>query len=191
MWIAFRDVPKPSCLTLDGKQLDRVSKFKLLGVHCQNNLKWNYHIEEITAKVNKRLFFLRECRKARLPIEVGITMYCTRIRTLLEYAAPIWGGIPDYLDAEIERVQRRSLAIIVVSIDTLEKLSSRRDQATKTELLLILSNEQHPCQKLISINEAEPMYNLRSNRINKPKVPFSATNRHKQSFIPRAIRLLF
>ena len=56
------------------------------------------------------------------------------------------GGIPDYLDAGIERVQRRSLAIIGVPIDTLEKLSSRRDQATKTELLLILSNEQHSCQ---------------------------------------------
>ena len=50
-------------------------------------------------------------------------MYSTRIRTVLKCATPIWGGILDYLVAEIERVQRRSLAIIGVPTNTLEKLS--------------------------------------------------------------------
>ena len=120
MWIAFRDLPQLSCLTFDGKQIERAFKFKFLGVHCQNNLKWNSHVEEIMTKTNKRLFLLLESRKDRLPTEVGITMYCTKIRSLLEYAVPIWCGLPDYLDAEIERAQRRSLAIIGVPKNTLD-----------------------------------------------------------------------
>ncbi len=64
------------------------------------------HIEEITKKANKRLYFLRECRRANLPKEVGITCYLTKIRPLLEYDAAIWGGLPDHLANELENVQK-------------------------------------------------------------------------------------
>ena len=57
-------------------------------------MKWNSHIKEITRKGNRRLWHLRQCRKAHLPTEVGLATYCTKIRPLLEYAAPVWGGSP-------------------------------------------------------------------------------------------------
>ena len=39
----------------------------------------------------KNVFRLRECRKARLLVDVGITIiFFSRIRPLLDYAAPIW-----------------------------------------------------------------------------------------------------
>lgn len=56
--------------------------------------------------------------------------------------------------------------------DTFVNLSSRRDEATNSELLRILSDEQHPCQKLISVNKVESKNNLRWNRINKPMFLF-------------------
>ena len=34
-WITFKDI-------------ERIPKFKLLGVYCQENLKWNSHVKEIT-----------------------------------------------------------------------------------------------------------------------------------------------
>ena len=76
--------------------MERVDTFKLFGVGCQSNMKWNSHIKEITRKGNRRLHHLRQCGKAHLPKEVGLTTYCAKIRPLLEYAAPIWGGIPLY-----------------------------------------------------------------------------------------------
>ena len=104
-------------------------------------------MNEITKKASKRLFHLCECRKAGLPLEVGVTMYCSRIRPLLEYASPIWGGIPCYLEDEIERVQKRCMRILGAPENTVEKLSVRRNTATKRELERILTDEQHPCHK--------------------------------------------
>ena len=73
-------------LYLGNCELDRVKVFKLLGVWFQDNLCWNHHIEEMTKEANKRLFLLHECRKANLPEDLGITLYNTKIRSLLEYA---------------------------------------------------------------------------------------------------------
>ena len=54
-----------------------------------------------------RLGYLRDFRKAQLSPDVGTTVYCTKIRPLLECASPVWGGLPEYLTNEIQRVQNR------------------------------------------------------------------------------------
>ena len=98
MLLTFRKSPTtPDSLHLGNCELERVNVFKLLGVWFQDDLRWNHHIEEVTKKANKRLFLLREGRKANLPKDVGITLYNTKIRPLLEYASPVWGGLPNYL----------------------------------------------------------------------------------------------
>ena len=94
MLLTFRKSPTtPDNLHLGNCELERVNVFKLLGVWFQDDLRWNHHIEEITKKANKRLFLLRECRKANLPKDVGITLYNTKIRPLLEYASPVFGEV--------------------------------------------------------------------------------------------------
>jgi hypothetical protein len=49
--------------------------------------------------------------------------YTTTIRPVLEYASPVWGGIPKYFETEIERVQQRSLRILGLEKDTLPTLN--------------------------------------------------------------------
>ena len=92
MWICFgKSIPQPPNLYIGDVMIERINSFKLLGVSCQSNMKWNSHIKEITRKGNRRLCHLRQCRKAHLPTEVGLGLatYCTKIRPLLEYAAPV------------------------------------------------------------------------------------------------------
>ena len=128
MWICFRNgIEPPPLLALGSNIIERVSSFKLLGVWYQNNLKWRRHVEEITKRANKRLHYLRECRRAKLPAEVGITCYLTKIRPLLEYGAPIWGGLPDYLAAELENIQSRSLDTIGLPRDFLPSLEEKEN----------------------------------------------------------------
>ena len=55
-------------------KLFRVDKFKLLGMALLNNLKWNNHVETVIQKANRQVYILRECRKANLPMEVGIIL---------------------------------------------------------------------------------------------------------------------
>ena len=45
----------------------------LPGLSQQDNLCWNSHVELTVKKASKRLYFVRECRKANLPTEIGIT----------------------------------------------------------------------------------------------------------------------
>ena len=106
MWICFTDsIPEPPRIQINDEEVERVNSFKLLGVSCQNDLKWNEHVDQITCKANKRLYHLRQCRKSQLPTEVGLTTYISKIRPVLEYASPLWAGLPDYLKQEIEHIQ--------------------------------------------------------------------------------------
>ena len=64
MWISFREIQQsqaPSRISIGNEVLDRVEVFKLLGVHVQRDWKWNAHIDDIVARANKRLYFLRVC----------------------------------------------------------------------------------------------------------------------------------
>ena len=131
MWISFRKHPiEPETLRINNAQVERVSQLKLLGVWQQNNLRWNYHVEQTIKKACKRLYHLRECRKARLPTEVGITVYCTKIRPLLEYASQVWGGLPQYLADDLQSIQNKCLDIIGISRTSLPTLEQRQMEAT-------------------------------------------------------------
>ena len=150
MWICFNTaIPAPEPLVIGNEVVERVNSHKLLGVWHQNNLKWNCHVKNIVTKANKRMFSLRECRRANLPPEVGITCYESKIRPVLEYAAPIWGGLPQYLIDEIESIQNRCIKILGTSRCNFETLEQRRAHLTVKEYQRILSDPTNPCNKLI------------------------------------------
>ena len=188
MWISFTDaIPEPPRLRIGNELIERVNAFKLLGVSFQNNLKWNAHVEEITRKANKRLYHLRECRKSQLPAEVGIITYQSKIRPILEYASPVWAGLPNYLRDEIERVQSRSLRILGLEKDFLPPLNERREEATSREVDRFMNDPNHPCRSVLPklINN---QYNLRNIDRNRNISFFSGTERHKHSFSGRACK---
>ena len=154
-------------------------------VQLCNSLKWDKHVEEITKKTNKRLFHLRECRRANLTS--GGTCYLTKIRSILEYAAPIWGGLPKYLIDKVENILTRSLRILVLPPDSLQSLEQRRENLAISEYKKIVNDETHPCRKYIPVTVTNT-YDLRTS--NNSRHMLSHTNRHEQSFIPRANSLL-
>ena len=148
-------------------------------------MKWNDHSREITKKANRRMFCLRKCRRANLPTEIGITCYFTKIRPLLEYASPVWGGIPQYLAGELESIQARSLKIIGISKDSLPTLYERRDKQTIKEYERIIDISK-PCNNLIPSPVRHP-YDLRCQTTTDCAPIRSYTDRRKKSFIPRGV----
>ena len=78
MWVSFRksqELQATEPIRIRNSEIERVKVFKLLRVHVQSDLKCIAHIDEIVARASKRLYFLRVCRKANLPTEVG-TLKC-------------------------------------------------------------------------------------------------------------------
>ena len=54
-----RDLLELPQLTIDGTPLETISSRKLLGLHIQNDLKWNEHVDTITKKAAGRLYVIR------------------------------------------------------------------------------------------------------------------------------------
>ena len=127
---------------------------------------------------------MRECRRANLP-----TAYCTKIRALLEYASPVWGGLPKYLADELKSTQNRCLDIIGIPRTSLPTLEERRKVATKRELERIGNDKNHPNQIFTTKPNTSYSYNLRSTP-GPVAIPRSRTKRHANSFMAWAARLL-
>ena len=90
-------------------------------------------------KASKRLFVLRTLKRVGLGTNDLVLVYCSIVRSIVEYASPVWAAIPLYLDELIESVQRKALKIIFGRVEYtealvlagLESLSDRRVGACK------------------------------------------------------------
>ena len=76
----------------------RISSYKLLGVIINKRyLKWNYHVDYITAKASKKLYVLRLLKRAGAQEQEMLKVFRSSVRPILEYAVKVWQDIPDYL----------------------------------------------------------------------------------------------
>ena len=79
----------------------------------------------------------RAYKKSGLTIKQLVQVYCSIVRSVLEYACPVWAALPKYLDDAIESVQKRALRIFLPNChydDALIQsgvisLSQRREEA--------------------------------------------------------------
>ena len=140
------------------------------------DLKWNTHVSNIVSKVCKRIHYLRVCRTAHLTRDIGLTTYIPKIRPVLEYASPAWGGLPIYLKEHLQRVQNRWLNVIGLPRDTVESLVTRRQNLTRKEFKRILESEAHPCKRFLD-KPVDHGHNLRSCKTNPAhlRIPVSST----------------
>ena len=95
------------------KEFETVSSAKVLGVTISSDLKWSAHIDSITTKAAKRLYLLRQLKRAGISSSDLVLFYCSVIRSVLEYTCQVFHcNLPLYLSDEIERIQRRALNTI-------------------------------------------------------------------------------
>ena len=141
-------------------------------------------------KANKRLYFIVLLKRANVPLSDIVNFYCTVIRPVLEYCAPVFHhALPQYLSDDIERVQKRALSIIcpyasysecLVRFD-LVTLHARRVALCSKLFESITSCPDH---KLVPVlpPKREHRHNLRQSRAYA--MPRTHTNRFKNTFIP-------
>ena len=95
-------------------EFEQVNTAKILGVTIRQDLKWNDHIDNITAKAAKRLYLLRELKRAGVSCNDLVLFYCSSIRSVLEYACMLFHrSLPRYLSEDLERIQKRAMGIIL------------------------------------------------------------------------------
>ena len=105
--------PELNHLIIEGSPLEVVDSFKLLGVTLSNDLSWNIHVSNITAKASKHLYALRILKRHGIPVKNLITIFCSLIRPVLEYACQVWhSSLPLMLSDQIKHIQKRALKIV-------------------------------------------------------------------------------
>lgn len=84
---------------------------KYLGVTISDNLSWSKHIENITAKGNRTLGFVRRNLK-NCPKSVKTAGYTTLVRPVIEYASTVWDPTNQASINSLELIQRRAARFV-------------------------------------------------------------------------------
>ena len=159
-------------ISIGGLAVSRVESFKLLGVHISQDLTWSVHCDAAIRKANRRLYAIRALKKSGVATEDLVLVYCSLIRSVVEYACAAFANLPRYLVNALEKVQKRALAIILPGI------SYERRTALCTRFIQ-RSDKTSPLYNLIRDQQRQTtcQYNLRAV---VPKIKRCNTDRFKQ-----------
>ena len=90
-------------ISLDSQPFERVPQAKILGVTITKDLRWNVHIENIVQKASKRIYLLRQPKKADVEPGSLVRFYTTCIRSVVEYSCQVFHtSLLHYLSYEVE-----------------------------------------------------------------------------------------
>ena len=173
---------------INDKPIEVVPSVKLLGLNISNDLKWNFHISEISRKFSTRLYFIKQLKRAHVDTKDILSFYTICIRPIAEYASPVFhNSLTKYLSEELERLQKRAMKIIfpcrdyndALSLAGLSTLYERRQVQTTKLFKDIKINKEHKLHKFLP-NLNNSRHNLRKKRTFD--VPHFKTNRLKNNF---------
>ena len=182
--------------------IPNLNMVKLLGVHLDIDLKWSLTL--FTFHLFKSGSFLLKSFSLLKWFSISIqnlkTIYCSYIRSYLEYACPVWHpGLTNAQCSKIESIQKRAIKIILGTSYTtydeglarleLTTLESRRHFLTMNFGHKCLSSDYHR-RLLPPFKENPPLLpNTRLNARRAPNTqldlfPQMLTMRYKNSFVP-------
>lgn len=185
--------------TLKGLILPRNTTMRDLGVVHDSKLLFDDHINTIVSKAYKALGFVKRCSKEFTKVKTFKILYCTYVRSNLEYASQIWNPMYATYINRIESIQRKFIRYLCFRIGVhydstdylyqcnrhhLLPLENRRVIADLVFLLKIASGAID-CPSLLSqLFYRVPSKVLRSNAL--IYLPSASTNYRMNTFIWRA-----
>ena len=98
--------PTTNVYTISGQTLERVQSIRDLGVIMDSKLRFSEHISCVTGKAFAVLGFIRRNAAQFTDAYALKALYCTLVRSILEYAAPVWAPHLTSQIIQIERVQK-------------------------------------------------------------------------------------
>ena len=93
------------CISVDGKQLSRLSSVKYLGLHIDENLSWHQHTANVVQRVYSRIHCLNRLRP--LPIELLAKLYHVFVLPILDYCDVVWTPSSVQHFKHLERLRSR------------------------------------------------------------------------------------
>ena len=93
--------------SLHGQTLETKNTNKYLGINISSDISWSNHVEDVAARGNRTMGFLRRNFRECTP-KVKTATYITLVRPTLEYASAVWDPYKQKDAQLLENVQRRA-----------------------------------------------------------------------------------
>jgi hypothetical protein len=124
-------------IEIENHSIELVEQTKLLGLILTSDLSWSANTDYMVGRCNSKLWTIRRLKKLGANQEDLLDVYCKQIRSILEFAVPVWNSsITGENISQIERIQKTALHIILgdryrsystaLRLSGLDKLSNRR-----------------------------------------------------------------
>ena len=174
-------------MDIDNNMLKNISTFRDLGVTFNSSLGFEEHITEITNSAMKLLGFITRNTNHFRNIFALKNLFCSIVRSRLEYASPIWSPYYKTYIQRLERVQRKFLRYIAfklhvpiaeISYDDLYitlhilPLEMRREQADFLFLCNLINGKVDDSRLLELVT-----FNVSSHRTRNPEILSIPTHR--------------
>ena len=162
-----------------------------------SDLRWNKQVDEVCAKANRTLAFLRRNLRIKSP-KLKTMAYFTLVRPIIEYAAPVWDPYTQRNIYKIEMVQRRAARFVCGRYHNTSSVSEMLQdlewpslQQRREMLRLVLFYKIH--HNLV-IFDTSPYITpaLRATRNTHHQgyhIPTSTKEYHRNSFFPRTVKV--
>ena len=188
--------PKTHTYSLANTILQETNSHTYLGVEIANDLKWNKHINNIAAKGNRALGFvkrnLRSCTE-----DIKQLAYQSLVRPSLEYSSAVWDPYTAEKIYQLEAVQRRAIRFVKNNYDNRASVTEMLKNSNWSSLqqrrkIARLSTFQKAYQGYLSIpirTLLRPVTRNTRRSHNKAFIELSASKDcFKHSFLPRTLK---
>ena len=99
---------------LDGHEIEMVEETRLLGLVLSSDLSWGPNTDSIVERSSKKLWFIIRLKNLGASRHDLLDLYYKHVRSILEYAAPVWHSSLTGEDRlRLEQVQKSALRIIL------------------------------------------------------------------------------
>lgn len=171
-------IPINHLYNIDTAPLERVQSIRDLGVIMDCKLRFNEHISTVTAKAFSVLGFIRRNASQFTDVHTLKALFCALVRSILEYAAPIWAPYHTSQVIRIERVQKSFIRFALrhlpwndpvhlpayperCQLIDLELLSARRLKLQRLVIFDIVQNNVDCSDLLLQVSLNVPQRQLR------------------------------
>lgn len=157
------------------------NSLKILGMFLTDKLKWDLHVKLMCKKACQRLHILRRLRQF-VSLRENHEVYVSIVRSVLEYASPVFVGLNKTLSQKIQALDKRAHRIIYGSDRSnwqcqcdKDIMNQRRFLSSEKFLLHILGHPNHILYSRIP---------HKMNYTQLYSIPFCRTEKRRASFFP-------
>ena len=181
---------------LHGHRLEHITSAKYLGVRLTSDMKWTQHINNVCAKANSTIGFLK--RKININNrDIKEKAYKSLVRPTVEYASAAWNPYQKTDIQKIEMIQRRAARFVqnryhnTSSVtEMLEQLEwptlEERRKIASLSIMYKMMNDKLNIDVTEKLKQQErPSRNSNSMAL---QLPSCRTSVRKESFYPRNIK---